>query len=422
MKLTVRKIARVDKAVIEIRGITVMTGANGSGKSTVSKSLYSILETGRELPEKVLAEKRNSFIYRLRENDNYSKYCNRILFLLQLWRPNPDIFPVSFFIPDPNFRKEDLKRHLDKLSGRKHSAEYTREQEEEILSGIAGEIREIAESPDSRYYGFIAEKTLNDVFCGQFSDLRSPKGNGSIELTASNARYRIAVSDNKVTDYVPQGDFRGNVWYLDARHLLDEEYPGQSTGRQLAGTGHIQKIKGSLMSARTDISLEESNERKEAVRVFDDLLSGVLSGKLEAERSGIMYKEEKIDVPIDVRNVASGLKTVLLIRRLIENGYLSRGDVFIIDEPEMNLHPEWQVILAEFFVQMTDQLGIRMLLNSHSPYFVRAVEVKLAGYGLADSGRYYLMQENETGGMEAEDVTQKTELIYKKFYLPLEQL
>ena len=44
MRIGLTNIARVEYADITLNGITVVAGANGSGKSTISKSLYAALE------------------------------------------------------------------------------------------------------------------------------------------------------------------------------------------------------------------------------------------------------------------------------------------------------------------------------------------------------------------------------------------
>ena len=42
MKLSLKNIGKLKNAEIEINGITIIAGENDTGKSTISKSLYSI--------------------------------------------------------------------------------------------------------------------------------------------------------------------------------------------------------------------------------------------------------------------------------------------------------------------------------------------------------------------------------------------
>jgi len=50
--------------------------------------------------------------------------------------------------------------------------------------------------------------------------------------------------------------------------------------------------------------------------------------------------------------------------------YLAKpGELLIIDEPEMNLHPEAQVKMIEFLAILVNA-GLKVLITTHSPYVV----------------------------------------------------
>lgn len=128
-----------------------------------------------------------------------------------------------------------------------------------------------------------------------------------------------------------------------------------------------------------------------------------------------------MDDAIQIKNVASGMKIFLLLYRLIENGSLKENSWILIDEPESNLHPDWHLKLAEILILLKIKMNIRIILSSHSPYFMRALEVKMADYGILDCGTFYLMEERNQGFV-AKDVTAHTEEIYRQLYQPLELL
>ena len=65
MKLHIENIAKIEKADIEINGITVIAGENSTGKSTVSKVLYCLFETFKDIEAKISNEKRQSIDIRL---------------------------------------------------------------------------------------------------------------------------------------------------------------------------------------------------------------------------------------------------------------------------------------------------------------------------------------------------------------------
>ncbi|MBF9662051.1 AAA family ATPase, partial [Streptococcus pseudopneumoniae] len=53
MKLTIENIGNVKNAEIEINGISVIAGQNGTGKSTISRSLFSIFSANYDVIKKI---------------------------------------------------------------------------------------------------------------------------------------------------------------------------------------------------------------------------------------------------------------------------------------------------------------------------------------------------------------------------------
>jgi predicted ATPase len=71
---------------------------------------------------------------------------------------------------------------------------------------------------------------------------------------------------------------------------------------------------------------------------------------------------------IDLYNASSSIKQLAPL--LLYLRYRAQAnDLLIIDEPEMNLHPESQVKLLEILAVLVNQ-GVRILLTTHSPYIM----------------------------------------------------
>ena len=57
----------------------------------------------------------------------------------------------------------------------------------------------------------------------------------------------------------------------------------------------------------------------------------------------------------------------------------NENDLLIIDEPEMNLHPEAQVKLLEILTMAVNR-GLKVLITTHSPYIVDYLCNLMEGY------------------------------------------
>ena len=100
---------------------------------------------------------------------------------------------------------------------------------------------------------------------------------------------------------------------------------------------------------------------------------------------------------------------------------MKADDWILIDEPETNLHPEWHLKFAEILILLKERMNLNIMVSSHSPYFIRALEIKTADYGVKEYGSFYLMKA-DGNAFAAEDVTECTDKIYKQMYRPLELL
>ena len=134
---------------------------------------------------------------------------------------------------------------------------------------------------------------------------------------------------------------------------------------------------------------EELNSR------FSSKITDLIHGRFEymeddLDCNGEGFKFERDNVSFSMKTSSSGLKQIGSIQMLVNNNQLARNDFLIIDEPEVNLHPEWQVRLAELLVLLVHDLNVTVYVNSHSPHFIEAIEVLSVKYGLRDETRFYM--------------------------------
>ena len=87
---------------------------------------------------------------------------------------------------------------------------------------------------------------------------------------------------------------------------------------------------------------------------------------------------------------SAGIKEIGVIQILLQNNKLKENSFLIIDEPEANLHPSWQIKYAEILVLLAKDLNIHIYLNSHSPMFIEAISLYAQYYELLDETNFYL--------------------------------
>lgn len=82
---------------------------------------------------------------------------------------------------------------------------------------------------------------------------------------------------------------------------------------------------------------------------------------------------------------------------MFRKGKLNSNTLLIIDEPEVHLHPTWQVKYAEILVLLSKEFAIPIVLTSHSPYFIEALEAYSKKYNYESSTNFYFAKKNEDG-------------------------
>ena len=108
---------------------------------------------------------------------------------------------------------------------------------------------------------------------------------------------------------------------------------------------------------------------KNIYNAINDVCDGELSLN---DQATFEYKTSKLKEPLDIVNISTGMKSFIIIKTLLQNGRIDENGIIILDEPEIHLHPEWQLKFAEIIVLLQKEFGLNILLNTHSPYFLNA--------------------------------------------------
>ena len=106
-----------------------------------------------------------------------------------------------------------------------------------------------------------------------------------------------------------------------------------------------------------------------ALEIEDNLLNG----KLEIDNLGELKfkpnKSPKKALPIHMTaSIVKSLSSLVVYLKHIAKD----NDLVIIDEPEINLHPDNQIILTRLFAKLINK-GFRLLISTHSDYVVREI-------------------------------------------------
>ena len=188
------------------------------------------------------------------------------------------------------------------------------------------------------------------------------------------------------------------------------------------GISHRSDAREKLFdSQKENTAIDEILTNRKLEKIYEKIDSVCDGEMIPMKQSGLGYQKKGTDKVLDVKNISTGLKTFVILKTLLMNGTLEENGTIILDEPEIHLHPQWQLLFAELIVLIQKEFNMHILLNTHSPYFLQAIEVYAAKYEIADKCKYYLAQLE--GDMAVIiDVSDSTETIYKLLAKPFQDL
>ena len=102
-------------------------------------------------------------------------------------------------------------------------------------------------------------------------------------------------------------------------------------------------------------------------------LHNAIGGQISLNEAGDLEFHEK-GKSIALSLTSAGVVNMGMLALLIERGALERGSFLFIDEPESNLHPAWQVEMAEILFELARQ-GVNVVISTHSMTILKWLEV-----------------------------------------------
>ena len=420
MKLSIKNIGKIKEANVEINGITVIAGENNTGKSTIGKSLYAIFCSFYDIEEKIEIERKNSV----------RRLVSRIPIMI-------DTDFLDYEIPDDYVgkvsddillcRERILSNEIDIkdifVDSLECGVEEGIEIDDDFISELAIRLKEVLSVTKEDLLKLVLEKRLIQEFYGQVSNIFT-ENEGSIILGIKNDDISVSIKNNTITNISNKKNIslHTEAIYIDDPFILDDISAVFFNRKYRRGFDHRTALKYKLKSRENSNTLVDEIIAKDKLQGIYDKINTVCSGEvMEDGNIGLIYRRKNTDKDLNVENLSTGLKTFVILKMLLEKGIIERNGTFILDEPEIHLHPEWQLLFAEIIVLIQKEFGVHILLNTHSPYFLNAIEVYSVKYGINSKCKYYLARtENDLSVIE--DVTNNIEKIYQKLARPLQVL
>lgn len=382
MRFVLDNIGKITHADVKLDGITVICGENNTGKSTVGKALFGYFTSMCDWKRKIEESKQsyvNTFVFQSGEfepfktadpyrlsSQTYNAIKNGVKDKAQLYEIINNIFKDC----DVDINTEYL---TDKLYSMMNISENL------LLSEYA-----------MRYF--------NDLFSGNIININTKAQNAVIKAIFRNGTNIVDFTVNKCIA-LQEEPIRHRAYYIGDPFVLDylnkPHYVNILSEIERNVIETVLESREKLNSDKTD-NIFDTVTNKEKVRRVRSLLSRAYKGSTVIKNDRYFYKDEEGN-DIDFRSISTGLKAFALIERLLESGKLRQEDVLILDEPEIHLHPEWQMLYAELIVLLQREFDLTILIATHSFHFLESLKFFTEKYGIPERGNFYITRKTEGG-------------------------
>ena len=470
MRIWLQNIGIVRDSMLCVDGLTVITGKNNSGKTTVGKTLYALIDAVSNLKVKAQNDRlqyTRQQISRVEDTLDFLRYVypkealsNQIdnapvlkaffgidnfhyrgllrekLFSLELaqmlLKELQELDTSKIEVNEQLFGRAQFMMASDASENNVTPSAFINKKRDQALAILNKLFEDLETDPDLVNYARESiNQTLRMEFAGQIQPVRHSEVISHIEVWDQETRcFQMTIADNVVVNEnkpVFNDSPYKKAYMIDdpmvlddltvhrpinLRKLMPDEDTLLDSGRILL---HNDKLRSRIRNLLTAVpSVFEKTVLDQSLATIKNKIDHVLDGSFEASSEGEYYVHN--GVKLRVSNLATGSKMFSIIKILLDRGELDDTTMLILDEPEAHLHPKWQNAFAEIIVLLVKELHVNILLTTHSPNFMLALDAFMRKYDIIDKSNFYQTSEpDEEGFISYHCVNDEMELIYQDF-------
>lgn len=414
MSLTVKlkNIGILKQAEFSLGDLTIICGENNTGKTYAACALFGFLESWRKFIRFPIS---NTQIQQARTepvkidlaqaiDDTLTVACEKYTEQLDtIFAASEGTFQKSEFHLVPSEINIKNKEINSLLTGPQNPAfifAKGKGSEEAILALLKKEEqdREIdINSVKSAIDFTILADILSDAFPSPFISSAERTGVATFRKELSFARDRLLK------------EMRGTDPKIDPRELLFKVY--QSYPSPVEDNVDFTRQLEDIAKSKSFIA----KEHPEVLEDFADIVGGTYA---------ITSNDQLYYLPKGTRRKLTMVESSSAVRSLLDLSFYLRciakkGDLLMVDEPELSLHPENQRRIARLFARLVN-LGVKVFITTHSDYIVKELNTLI----MLNHDKLHLKRVAEENGYQDSELINADQVkvyVAEKALLPLEE-
>ncbi|HCA7358525.1 TPA: AAA family ATPase [Citrobacter freundii] len=404
MKLKIQNLGYIKSGEFETNKLTIIFGKNNSGKTYLSHTAY-ILSKEIKQAFSILCKSEIDFKKTLSEGDGattikISDIIDKKSFSAVNMVGTANL-AEHFALPKSFFSKTSIKFDLDYLyeNAIKSSFDFSlssrftdkifikKEKESDIINiiampnedNLAHRFSEGLDSITDYFYKYqISAYICEEVFD---MDIKNPfiitSERTGIELfykEIDNNRSDIA-EELAITKITTRKKLK------NINEIVDDRIATYS----MPISDNIKAIRNQYEIRKRTSQLSENKNYIHVINSLRKITNGAFISDEKGNSSFVMDASKTVEIPIHA--ASSSIKSMSLIDLYI-NHLAKSGETLIIDEPELNLHPDNQVLMAELIIRLVNS-GVKVIITTHSDYLIREINNRIRLFSSDKSSPQY---------------------------------
>lgn len=375
MKFKFEQLGPLHQAEVELADLTIICGENNTGKTYVTNSLYALLVAWQQLlawdlsEEDMLKLQTEGFISINLQKEIVEKWAVILQKTMARLADN-----LHDFLATPPERFKDTKFSLIAPIG----IDWIQKEVDDGLNSSKGkrlvsikkqseqavvEIAIVVEPGDNlppvhSLASFIRQQILEIVLGNTFPDVFIT----SAERTGSAIfRGELNFSKNKLVNVLTEmdNDKKSVVNFSTLLRLMKRSYA-------LSVEHNVEFISIEIPNLEQRGISEVMKNNPALSKAFKEMAGG----SYKATKEGAIYFTPKgTTLKLGLGEASSAVRSLMVLWFWLHHE-AKTGDMLMIDEPELNLHPANQRRLARFLAALVNA-GIKIFLTTHSDYIIR---------------------------------------------------
>ena len=363
MKIKLKNLGTIKQAEFQMGDLTIICGKNNTGKTYTTYALFGFLDSKNE---HLQIEVDDTYIDDLLRDGNISidltNYTTKINELLHVACQKYSKQLANIFASKESlFQTSKFDIEITKKPS------LTKEYKQTIGSG-EGEIFSLTKDKDES--NLLITLLNKDKVAFPHRLIKSIVADSIIEILFSDLLPNVFISSAERTG---AAIFKDELDFARTR-LLKEMHKNKEIDPMelLFNHGHDYALpvekNVEFIRRLKKISKKDSFITKQHPNILRKF-NNILGGKYKLDKDGnLNFHPKKLNIKLEIGESSSAVRSLLDLGFYIKH-IAKPNDLLIIDEPELNLHPENQRLIAQILANLVN-VGIKVFITTHSDYII----------------------------------------------------